>query len=114
MVFASNDSSGERNEPGASFLPLSRPLARAGARIVFHAVNGGRDGSAWSRVAWHYHDANLRMRARAGRIWIVTVDSCYPPDLPCSAPSGVVDPDGNWVCSTEPVGEQLFVHTIAL
>jgi predicted amidohydrolase len=94
---------------------LSQKLARLGARVIFHAVNGGRDGGEWSRdVAWHFHAANLRMRAAAGNVWIVTVDNSAPPDWPCSAPGGVLDPAGSWVCRTEPMGEQLFVHTIEL
>jgi predicted amidohydrolase len=93
---------------------LSQQLARRGARIVFHAVNGGRDGSEWSRVAWQYHEANLRMRARAGGLWVVTVDNCHPPDLPCSAPSGVIDPNGDWACRVDPRHEHFFAHTIAL
>jgi predicted amidohydrolase len=92
---------------------LSQQLARKGARILFHAVNGGRDGGAWSRVAWQYHEANLRMRARAGRVWVVTVDNCHPADVPCSAPSGVVDPHGDWVCQAEPQGEQYYAYTIS-
>ena len=91
---------------------LSQQLAAMGVRIIFHAANGGRDGSEWSQVGWQYHQSNLRMRARAGRIWIVSVDSSFPTDIPCSAPSGVIDPEGNWVCRTEAVGEQFFVHTI--
>jgi predicted amidohydrolase len=93
---------------------LSQRLSAMGARIIFHAVNGGRDGSEWSDVAWRYHDANLRMRARAGRLWIVTVDSCYPLGLKCSAPSGVVAPDGTWAYQAEAWGEQHFVHDIDL
>lgn len=93
---------------------LTQQLAGLGARVIFHAVNGGRDGGDWSRVAWQYHEANLRMRARAGRVWIVTVDSSYPEDLPCSAPSGVVSPDGDWVCRAPDKGEQVFVWTLRL
>jgi predicted amidohydrolase len=93
---------------------LSQQLARMGARIVFHAVNGGRNGSEWSEVAWHYHDANLRMRARAGKIWIVTTDSSTPLHLPCSAPGGVISPQGNWVSRTLPQGLQFFVYTLQL
>ena len=93
---------------------LSQQLARMGARIIFHAVNGGRDGSEWSRVAWQYHESNLRMRARAGQVWVVTVDSCHPPELPCSAPSGVLDPAGDWACRVDPQGERFFAHTIVL
>jgi len=91
---------------------LSQQLARRGARIIFHAVNGGRDGSSWSDVAFQYHESNLRMRARAGGLWIVTVDSCFPPSLRCSAPSGVIGPDGHWVCRADPRGEQFFAYTI--
>jgi len=103
--------------PGCTPIPdphLSQQLADMGARVIFHAVNGGRDGSEWSEVAWRFHEANLRMRARAGQVWIVTVDSCHPDKWPCSAPSGVVAPDGQWVCRAESRGEQLFVHTIDL
>ena len=91
---------------------LSQRLAEMGARVIFRAVNGGRDGSSWSDVAWRYHEANLQMRARAGKVWIVTVDSSTPLDLRCSAPSGVVNPDGEWVCRTRPLGEQFFVYTV--
>lgn len=103
--------------PGCTPIPdahLSQQLARMGARIVFHAVNGGRDGSEWSDVAWNYHESNLRMRARAGRVWMVTADNCHPTHIRCSSPSGVIDPDGNWACRTEPQGEQFFAYTIAL
>jgi predicted amidohydrolase len=94
---------------------LSQQLAGMGARVIFHAVNGGRDGSEWSReVAWDFHSANLRMRAAAGGVWIVTVDNSAPVDLPCSAPGGVLDPRGNWACRAEPQGEQLFVYPIPL
>ena len=104
--------------PGCTPVPdphLSQQLARQGAQVLFHAVNGGRNGGAFSRdVAWPFHETNLRMRARAGKLWIVTVDSCHPTDIPCSAPSGVVGPDGDWAVKTEPIGERMFVHTITL
>ncbi len=86
-----------------------------GARIIFLAVNGGRGGkSEWSTIAWQYHESNLRIRARYGKVWVVLVDGSFPTDLPCSAPSGVVNPNGDWVCRTDPQGEQFFVHTIDL
>ncbi len=92
---------------------LSHQLAVMGARVIFHAVNGGRDGGDWSRgTVWEFHESNLRMRARASGVWVVTVDSCHPPDIPCSAPSGVIDPHGNWVCRAAPQGEQFFAHAI--
>lgn len=103
--------------PGCTPMPdphLTQQLADRGTRVILHAVNGGRDGSPLSDLAWQYHDANLRMRAIAGRLWIVTVDNSYPAKLRCSAPSGVVNPQGDWVCQAEPHGEQFFVHTIEL
>lgn len=93
---------------------LTRQLSSMGADVIFHAVNGGRDGSEWSEVVWHYHESNLRMRACAGRLWIVTVDNCRPLDIPCSAPSGVLTPRGHWGCRTEPKGRQFFAYTIDL
>ncbi len=94
---------------------LTQQLARMGARIVLHAVNGGRNGSDNSRTLyWPYHEANLRIRARAGRLWIVTVDNCYPLAYPCSAPSGVIAPDGRWVARMPDHGEQYLVHDIEL
>ncbi len=91
---------------------LVQQLSRLGARIIFHAVNGGRDGSEWSQLAWNYHETNLRMRARAASVWVVTVDNATPEHLPCSAPSGVIDTNGNWVCQTKPIGEDFFVFDI--
>lgn len=103
--------------PGCTPVPdphLTQQLARMGAKIIFHAVNGGRDGSEWSDVAWQYHESNLRMRANAGGIWIVTVDNCYPVEILCSAPSGVINPEGKWVCRTKPQEEQFFSYTISI
>jgi predicted amidohydrolase len=91
---------------------LTQRLAEMGARVIFHAVNGGRSGDAWSQLVWQFHEANLRMRARAGRLWIVTVDSAYPLSLPCSAPSGVIAPDGAWACRAPAQGEQIFTYTL--
>jgi predicted amidohydrolase len=103
--------------PGCTTLPdthLTQQLSEMGARIIFHAVNGGRDASAWSEVNWNFHDSNLRMRARSGKVFIVSADNAHPVNLKSSAPSGVVDPTGQWICTTEDRGIQHFVHTIRL
>ena len=91
---------------------LSQQLSEMGARIIFHAAYGGRDDSEWSTVNWNYHESNLRIRARSGGIWIVTADSSNPVNLKSSCPSGVLDPKGNWVCTTESAGVQYFSFTI--
>lgn len=101
--------------PGCTTLPdthLSQQLSQMGARIIFHAAYGGRDDSEWSQVNWNYHESNLRMRARSGSIWIVTADSSNPINLNSSCPSGVVDPKGDWICSTKSKGVQYFSYTI--
>jgi len=102
--------------PGCTYMPdshLSQQLARMGAKVVFHAVNGGRNTTEFTQVVVrHYHESNLRMRAKAGRIWIVSVDNCFPEDIPCSSPGGIIDPDGKWVVRLPPKGQQLFAYTI--
>jgi predicted amidohydrolase len=92
---------------------LVQRLVEMGADLVFHAVNGGRDGGDWSReVAFAYHETNLRLRARAARVWLVTVDSCSPTTVQCSSPSGVIGPDGAWAIRAPERGRQRFVFTI--
>jgi len=93
---------------------LTQQLSDKGARIIFHAVNGSRDGSKWSELIWHFAESNLRMRARAGHLWIVTADNCNPEHIACSSPSGVIDPTGAWKCRTSPKGEELFTCDVTL
>jgi predicted amidohydrolase len=92
---------------------LTHRLARKGARVLFHAVNGGRGGQH-AELCWRYHESNLLMRAGASRIWIVTVDNCDPPEIPCSAPSGVVTPEGRWAVQAPDRGEQFYTYDIEL
>ncbi|MEZ6069086.1 MAG: carbon-nitrogen hydrolase family protein [Pirellulales bacterium] len=104
--------------PGCTPMPdphLSQQLSEAGARVVFHAINGGRDGGEMSKnVYWHFHESNQRIRAIAGKLWIVAADNCAPTTIPCSAPSGVLGPDGRWAAQAAPQGEEVVVYTIAL
>jgi len=93
---------------------LAQQLVRMGARVIFHAVNGGRGGGEWSQVAWRYHESNLRMRARAGRVHVATVDSSAPVHLRCSAPSGIVGPDGSWLVLAPDRGEQFYAGDVDL
>jgi len=94
---------------------LSQRLSDAGAQVIFVAINGGRDGGDWSKqVYWPYHETNMRMRASAGGVWVVSADNCFPMNIPCSAPSGVLTPDGEWAAKASDQGEQVVVHTIVL
>ncbi len=94
---------------------LSQRLSKAGARIIFLAINGGRNGGDWSeQVNWPYHETNMRMRAAAGKIWVVSADNCHPTNIPCSAPSGVILPNGKWAAKAPRQGEHIVVHAIRL
>ena len=93
---------------------LSQQLAKMGAKIIFHAFNGGRGKSDYRNMVNPLHESNLRLRARAGKVWIVTVDNCYPLDTPGSAPSGVIDPTGKRIVEAPLEGEQLFACLITL
>ena len=81
-------------------------------QVVKEAVNGGRSSDEWSNVAWEYHQSNLRMRARSGHVWVVTVDNCKPTEIRCSSPSGVINAQGEWVCQVPSQGEQFFCYSI--
>jgi predicted amidohydrolase len=94
---------------------LSQQLAEMGAQIVFQAINGGRDGSDWSRnVYWPFHETNLQLRARVGKLWIATADSCFPTNIPCSAPSGILAPSGSWAAKAPNQGEHVVTYKIPL
>lgn len=92
---------------------LAHQLAQMGAKVFFHAVNGGRDRSEMSQVVVKsYHESNLRIRAAAEGIYIVTTDNAAPSDIPTSSYSGVVVPDGSWLCRLPDTGEQFMCAEI--
>ena len=94
---------------------LSQKLSKAGAKVIFLAINGGRDGGSWSEeVNWPYHEVNMRMRAAAGRVWVVSADNSFPHTVPCSAPSGILKPNGQWAKQAPRMGKHVTVHTIEL
>ena len=90
---------------------LTQQLADMGARVVLHGVYVAGQRDALTSVTRQYHESNLRVRAMAGELWIVTVNTCEI-DLPTAAPSGVLAPDGSWVYQAAPQGEDLFAYTI--
>ena len=48
-----------------------RSFAGMGAKVILHAVNGGRSRSPLSAIHWQYHESNLLLRAHASGLWIV-------------------------------------------
>lgn len=88
---------------------LSHQLSKMGARVIFLSVNSGQAEGDELDLNRHFHEANLRIRARSGRQWIVVADACDPRgQLAGNAPSGVVDPSGKWVVRIDQPGEQFF------
>ena len=65
---------------------LVRQAANLGAKIIFHAVNGGRvAGKRWDLIRT-FAEVNVRIRAAAFRIPIVSVDNAAPLTVRCSSP----------------------------
>ena len=84
-----------------------------GACVIFHSVKSGQAEGEELQLNRQFHEANLRVRARGGRQWIVVANACDPNGrLESNASSGVVGPDGNWVVKVDPVGVRYFSTTI--
>ncbi|MHA1371636.1 MAG: hypothetical protein ACTSRA_18200, partial [Promethearchaeota archaeon] len=65
-------------------------------------------------VILSFHESNLRLRAMAGNVHIITVDNCFPFNLPCSSWSGLIGPDGNWIYKAPIMGLHVFSSEIVL
>ena len=44
----------------------------------------------------------------------ISIDNCHPDTIPCSAPSGVIDPSGAWVRKAPNQGTHLFAVAIEI
>ena len=94
---------------------LSQQLSEMGARVIFHAVNGGRDDSEFSKIIIrNFHESNLLMRARTGKIHILTVDNSFPEELHCSCQGGLISPIGVWIRKLPYRGDSYLVSDIDL
>lgn len=93
---------------------LSQQLAVMGARIIFHAVNTGGGTHGWDDVYWSFHNSNLRMRSRAGKIWMATVDTFDEPESAAHSPGGILDSEGLWVCQHPRNQPGCFVYDIQI
>ena len=104
--------------PGCSPLDdthLLWQLSNMGAKVVFHSVNGGRAPEDWSQVLTRaFHESNIRLRAQAAKVWVVTTDNAFPPDCPNSCSGGVVGPDTEWRVKMDPMGVQQCYYEIEL
>lgn len=94
---------------------LATMLSRMGAKVIFHAVNGGRDESEFSQVICrNYHESNLAMRASAAGVYIVVADNAYPDHIPNSCSGGVMAPTGFWAVKMKNIGECQCTYAIDL
>lgn len=94
---------------------LLQKLSDMGAEVVFHAVNGGRAAEDWSQVLTRaFHESNLRLRAQASKVWVVTTDNAYPPNIGNSCSGGVVGPDTQWRVKMDVMGVQQCYYDIEL
>lgn len=95
-------------------LHLTHQLARMGAKIIFHAVNGGRGDQESIDLNRAYHESNLCLRAMASQVYIATVDNAYPLTKDNSCSSGIVSPEGRYICKLPVRGEEIFLHDIPI
>ena len=92
---------------------LSHRLAQMGAKVIFHAVNGGRDDSELSQVTTkRFHECHVLLKAAADDVFIVTVDNSFPHTMPTSSIGGVAGPDARWAYRMEDKGQQFGVYTL--
>ena len=103
--------------PGATPMPdthLTHLLAKMGAKVIFHAVNGGRGDPESIALNRAFHESNQCLRAAADGLYIVTVDNAFPLTKDNSCSSGVIGPDGKHAVKLPTRGEAFFVHEIAV
>jgi len=91
---------------------LAKLLAKMGAKIIFHSVNGGRDASEFSQKTCRmFHESHLLMNAFAHNVHIVTVDNAYPLNIGVSSFGGVVSPKG-WLTRFPDIGTHVETYEI--
>jgi predicted amidohydrolase len=97
--------------PGYTTVPnpyLAWALKKLGCRFILHAVNNGEKGRFRP-----YHEANLSLWAFSLKVPIVTVNA--PPAKGfVNSLSGVMGPDGEWLCQAPEAGAQYFSYDLSL
>jgi predicted amidohydrolase len=87
---------------------LTRKLARMGAKVILHTVNGGRSSGEFSQgTVKRFHESRLLMNAAADKLYIATVDNAHPTNIGVSSYGGVANPKGAWQARLPDVGTQI-------
>ncbi len=92
----------------ASDPKLTWQLARRGARVIFHSVNSGPE----SRYI-PYHESNLALRAREGKLFIATANAAVT-GRSVNCASGILTPEGHWIVRCRRRGRQFAVADVAV
>ncbi len=94
--------------PGCGPFPdprLTYQLSKKGARAVFHSVHSGN-----SKRHVPYHESNLSLRAREGKLFIATANAANPTGVNSS--TGILDPEGDWLVRCNRRGRQFAVADV--
>lgn len=83
-------------------------------QVIFRVANYEESSLLTENVLRNFHEANLKINTSVGNVWRITVNNCHPEQFICSSPYGILAPDGEWLCETEPQGLQYFASTIEL
>ena len=104
--------------PGCTPMPdthLTNRLSRMGAKIVFQAVNGGRDAGKHSQgLVKKFHEVHVLMKAYSDGIIICTVDNAYPEHIGVSSRGGIAAPDGSWLHLLPDIGRQVATFELKI
>ncbi|MCL2512756.1 MAG: carbon-nitrogen hydrolase family protein [Oscillospiraceae bacterium] len=102
--------------PGCTSMPdphLTKQISRMGAKIIFHAVNGGRDESELSQgLVRKFHEVHVLMKAQADGLIICTADNAWPEHIVVSSLGGVALPNASWLCTLPDQGRQVATFDI--
>ena len=91
---------------------LTHLLAVMGAKVIFHAVNGGRDSTPFSQeTVKKFHEVHLLMKSIADNVTIVSVDNSHPFETGVSSKGGVVA-EAKWVYTLPDKGRQYGSYII--
>jgi len=102
--------------PGCTPMPdthLTRQFARMGAKIIFHAVNGGRDAASIAKgLDRRFHEVNVLMKARAEGLVICTVDNAAPEHIGVSSLGGIAVSDASWLYTLPDMGRHVATFDV--
>ena len=102
--------------PGCTPMPdfhLTKQLSELGVKIIFHAVNGGRDASDFSqKLVKQFHEVHVLLKSHSDNVIICTVDNASPENIGVSSIGGVAVPGGKWLYKLPDIGRQVYTVKI--